>query len=84
MKGGGKMKFETSFNWNDLEKDILNYVEKDLAAHPDQVLKHHIEEIYDAECPLCGHTKVTIVSPGKVRCNSCKQIRNVSVDVSWR
>lgn len=84
MKGGGVMGIKTNFNWKDLEKEIRRSVTNDLKAHPEQVLKQHIGETYDADCPQCGHTKVTIISPGKARCNSCKQIRNVSVDVSWR
>lgn len=78
------MGIKTSFNWKDLEKEILKSVTKNLEMHPEEVLKHHVGETYDAECPHCGRVKVTILSGGKVRCNSCHEISHASVDVKLR
>ncbi len=78
------MSVKFSFDFKNLEKDLMKSIEKDLKKHPEQVLNSHIGENIEATCPKCGCTNIKIVAGGKGKCSQCKHISNIDLNVNWR
>ena len=77
------MSVKFSFDPKKFERDLKKSITKDLKNHPEQILKNRVGESFEATCPNCGRTNITILANGKGRCNTCNRTMSVDLDIRW-